>query len=201
MKTKTFYQTNIFWQLLCFIFLAVFVTCCIVGVQLIMGVIDRGIGETIADKFISIVLLILYFLGTVFILRVFIRFEHNNIHLTSEKMYMYDDWNSKKNKIQYYAEVKWEDIVSVDIIWTKKNSKGKLIKSRLISASVVKPYLSIKTKDDEIINFFVMYVSKKDIAKLINAIRVRMSNAGNEINIIEAKEALLKINRKIQIEF
>ena len=64
MKTKTFYQTNIFWQLLCFIFLAVFVTCCIVGVQLIMGVIDRGIGETIADKFISIVLLILYFLVT-----------------------------------------------------------------------------------------------------------------------------------------
>ena len=107
----------------------------------------------------------------------------------------------KKNKIQYYAEVKWEDIVSVDIIWTKKNSKGKLIKSMLISASVVKPYLSVKTKNNEIINFFIMYVSKKDVIRLIGEIRVRMAKAGNEISIIEEKEALLKINRKSQIEF
>jgi len=131
MRKKTFYQTNIFWQLFCFMFL----------VQLIIGIFSNGLGENIADKFVSIILLVLYFTATFLILKMFIRFEHNNIHLTDEKMYMNDDWNNKNNKIQYYSEVKFIDIVSVDIIWTKKNSKGKSIKSRFVSALVEKPYL------------------------------------------------------------
>lgn len=201
MKKKTFYQTNIFWQLFCFMFLVAFVTCFILGVQLIIGIFSNGLGENIADKFVSIILLVLYFTATFLILKMFIRFEHNNIHLTDEKMYMNDDWNNKNNKIQYYSEVKFIDIVSVDIIWTKKNSKGKSIKSRFVSALVEKPYLSIKTKNADIINFFVMYVSKKDVIKLINEIRVRMTNVGNEIDIIKENEALLKINRKKHIKF
>lgn len=201
MRKKTFYQTNIFWQLFCFMFLVAFVTCFILGVQLIIGIFSNGLGENIADKFVSIILLVLYFTATFLILKIFIRFEHNNIHLTDEKMYMNDDWNNKNNKIQYYSEVKFIDIVSVDIIWTKKNSKGKSIKSRFVSALVEKPYLSIKTKNADIINFFVMYVSKKDVIKLINEIRVRMTNVGNEIDIIKENEALLKINRKKHIKF
>ena len=201
MRKKTFYQTNIFWQLFCFMFLVAFVTCFILGVQLIIGIFSNGLGENIADKFVSIILLVLYFTSTFLILKMFIRFEHNNIHLTDEKMYMNDDWNNKNNKIQYYSEVKFIDIVSVDIIWTKKNSKGKSIKSRFVSALVEKPYLSIKTKNADIINFFVMYVSKKDVIKLINEIRVRMTNVGNEIDIIKENEALLKINRKKHIKF
>ncbi len=201
MRKKTFYQTNIFWQLFCFMFLVAFVTCFILGVQLIIGIFSNGLGENIADKFVSIILLVLYFTATFLILKMFIRFEHNNIHLTDEKMYMNDDWNNKNNKIQYYSEVKFIDIVSVDIIWTKKNSKGKSIKSRFVSALVEKPYLSIKTKNADIINFFVMYVSKKDVIKLINEIRVRMTNVGNEIDIIKENEALLKINRKKHIKF
>ena len=201
MRKKTFYQTNIFWQLFCFMFLVAFVTCFIIGVQLIIGFFSNGLGENIADKFVSIILLVLYFTATFLILKMFIRFEHNNIHLTDEKMYMNDDWNNKNNKIQYYSEVKFIDIVSIDIIWTKKNSKGKLIKSRFVSALVEKPYLSIKTKNADIINFFVMYVSKKDVIKLINEIRVRMTNVGNEIDIIKENEALLKINKKKHIKF
>ena len=201
MRKKTFYQTNIFWQLFCFMFLVAFVTCFILGVELIIGIFSNGLGENIADKFVSIILLVLYFTATFLILKMFIRFEHNNIHLTDEKMYMNDDWNNKNNKIQYYSEVKFIDIVSVDIIWTKKNSKGKSIKSRFVSALVEKPYLSIKTKNADIINFFVMYVSKKDVIKLINEIRVRMTNVGNEIDIIKENEALLKINRKKHIKF
>jgi len=46
-----------------------------------------------------------------------------------------------------------------------------------------------------------MYVSKKDVIKLINEIRVRMTNVGNEIDIIKENEALLKINRKKHIKF
>ena len=98
MKKKTFYQTNILWQLFCFMFLAAFITCFIVGVQLIVGIINNGLGADITDKIISIFLLVLYFTATMLILKLFIRFEHNNIHLTNEKIYMNDDWNNKKIK-------------------------------------------------------------------------------------------------------
>ena len=161
MKKKTFYQTNIFWQLFCFMFLATFITCLIVGVKLIIGIVYNGLGENITDKIISVILLILYFTATLLILKLFVRLEHNNIHLTNEKIYMNDDWNNKENKIQYYSEVKFTDIESIDIIWSMKNSKGKLIESMLFSTLVEKPYLSIKTRNGETINFFVMYISKK----------------------------------------
>lgn len=61
MKKKTFYQTNILWQLFCFIFFVTFITCFIVGVQLIIGIINNGLGEDATDIIISIVLLILFF--------------------------------------------------------------------------------------------------------------------------------------------
>lgn len=200
MKKKTFYQTNILWQLFCFMFLAVFITCFIVGVQLIVGIINNGLGVDVTDKIISIFLLVLYFTATFLILKVFVRLEHNNIHFTNEKIYMNDDWNNKKNKIQYYSEVKFTDIDSVDIIWTKKDSKGKTIRSRLVSAFVEKPYLSIKCKNGKVVNFFIMYISKKDVIKIINEIRICMKNVKNDVDIIHEKEALLKLNRKSRID-
>lgn len=200
MKKKTFYQTNIFWQLFCFIFLIGFITCFIVGIQLIIGIINNGLGEKVSDIIISIILLTLYFTATLLILKLFIRFEHNNIHLTNDKIYMNDDWNNKKNKIQYYAEVNFVDIESVDIIWTKRNSKGKLIRSRFVSALVEKPYLSIKNKKHETINFFIMYISKKDVIKIINEIRYRMKNVNNRTAIIRDEEAYFKLNKKCRID-
>ncbi len=198
MKKKTFYQTNIFWQLFCFMFLATFITCLIVGVKLIIGIVYNGLGENITDKIISVILLILYFTATLLILKLFVRLEHNNIHLTNEKIYMNDDWNNKENKIQYYSEVKFTDIESIDIIWSMKNSKGKLIESMLFSTLVEKPYLSIKTRNGETINFFVMYISKKDLIKIINEIRCRMKNVGNKIDIIKDEEVYLKISKKVK---
>lgn len=196
MKKKTFYQTNILWQIFCFMFLVAFITLFIIGLQLIVGIVNNGFGDNAADVVISIMLLILYFTAVFLILKLFIRFEHNNIHFTNEKIYMNDDWNNNKNKIQYYSEVNFADIESVDIIWTNKNSKGKMIKSRLVSALVEKPYLSIKTKKGEIINFFVMYISKKDILKIIDEIKNRMKNVGNYTEIIQKEIAILKLNKR-----
>lgn len=198
MKKKTFYQTNILWQLFCFIILSAFITCFIVGIQLITGIIKNGLGSTETDIIISIILILLYYIAVFLILRVFIRLEHNNIYLTHNKIYMNDDWLNKRGKIQYYSEVSFLDIKSINIIWTKKNSKGKLIKSRLISSFVEKPYLSITNKKGEIINFLVMYIAKKDVIKLINEIGIRMKNVGNNIEIISNDEAFLKINKKIE---
>lgn len=200
MKKKTFYQSNILWQLFCFMFLAVFITCFMLGVQLIIAIIKNGLGVNVDDKIVSVILLILYFTATLLMLKLFIRFEHNNIYLTNEKIYMNDDWNNKKNKIQYYSEVNFVDIESVDIVWSKRNSKGKLIKSKFLASSVEKPYLSIKTKRGETINFFIMYISKKDVIRVIDEISCRMKKVGNSSAMIKVDEAYLKLNKKSYID-
>lgn len=200
MKNKTFYQTNIYWQLLCFVFLAIFVLSLIVGVHSIIEFVNNGFGENTFENIKSIILMVIYSLGVFFWLYAFICVECNNLHFTNEKIYMKKDWGGKLDRIQYYTEIKFVDIESVDIIWTKKNSKGKLIRSRLLSSSVVKPYLSIKNKNGKVFNFFIMHISKKDVIKIINEIRVRMKNVDNDIDIIKEEEALLKINKKIQID-
>lgn len=68
----------------------------------------------------------------------------------------------------------------------------------LFSTLVEKPYLSIKTRNGETINFFVMYISKKDLIKIINEIRCRMKNVGNKIDIIKDEEVYLKISKKVK---
>ncbi len=196
MKKKTIYQSNILWQLLCLVFLAISIIAFVIGIQLIIGAFNKGLGETATDVVVSIIIIACIFFFGFLLLIEFIRLEHNNIHLTSEKIYMNDDWQKKKNKIQFYAEVKFVDIESIDIIWMNKNSQGKPIQSRLVSAIIQKPYLSIMKKNGKVVNFFIMYISKKDIVKLVNEIRRRMHKMGNNIDIIGKDEVLLKLYRK-----
>ena len=201
MKKKTFYQTNILYQLLCFLFLAMSVIGLIVGVELIIGFVKNGLGSTVTNIVKSIFLMILYFSGVFFIaIKPFIQIEHNNIHLTDEKIYMNDDWDNTKSKIQYYSEVKFIDIEAVDIIWTNKNCKGKAINSGAMADYVEKPYLSIKNNKGEVINFFIMYIAKKDVVKMISEIKLRMRMVGNRTPIIKEEDALIKLNKKIYID-
>lgn len=200
MKKKTFYQNNIFWQLICCVPLVISIISFILDVELIIHFINNGLGVDNNDKIISIFNLVILLVGTFMFLMFFIQLEHNNIHLTNDKIYMNDDWNKKTDKIQYYSEVNFIDIEAVDIIWTKKDSKGKIIRSKLMSAYVVKPYLSIKTKDGKVVNFFILYIVKKDVIKIINEIRRRMKNVGNNTEIIDDDEAYSKINKKLYME-
>lgn len=45
-----------------------------------------------------------------------------------------------------------------------------------------------------------MYISKKDVIKIINEIRICMKNVKNDVDIIHEEEALLKLNRKSNID-
>ena len=196
MKKKTFYQTSIFWQVICFVFLAAFVLCSVIWVRVAIDFVESFSDISSNEMIVSAIKLIVSFIAILMVLRVFIRFEHNNIHFTEEKIYINDDWNNERNKIQYYSEVKFVEIEAVDIIWTANNSQGKPIKSHLIASAVKKPYLSIKTKSGEVANFFVMYFSKKSMLKIIDEIRVRMNSVGNYTAIIQEEEAVQKMDRK-----
>ena len=196
---KTFYQTNIFWQLLCFAILAIVVVMVDGGVRIIIQDINQGfrIDEGIVGK---IIVRILYFLSVALFFKEFIRIESINIHLDHEKIFMKDDGLQKKASVQHYAEVRFVDIESVDIIWTEKNSKGKKIDSKLISGSVLKPYLSIKSKSGGTANFFIMYMAKKDVIKLIEEIKKRMCNVGNMANVIEESSIMEKLKRPYMLK-
>lgn len=63
MKKKTFYQTNIFWQLFCFVFLAIFILIFIVTVQCIIAIIKNGFGKTISDIMASVFILAVLVIG------------------------------------------------------------------------------------------------------------------------------------------
>lgn len=205
MRKKTFYQTGIFWQLLCLMMLAISLFLFIFGIIVCIRTINYFVIETAADVIISIIPTTLCLSVAIFFFLEFVRMEHNNIHFTSEKLYINDDWlREKHGKIQYYTEVKFIDIESVDIIWTENNSQGRpmrasvfLHRSCIIPTSVFmpKPYLSITTKEVEKKNFFIMYFPQKSILKIINEIRVRMKIVGNDSNIITDDEALLKLNQ------
>ena len=177
MKKKTYYQTNVFWQLLCCVVLAF-----VIGgiVLVVITLIPCFSGELQQAQLVRAILLaVIYSIGVGLFIKEFIRMEHNNIHLDNEKIYMKDDWSIILEKIQFHTEVKFADISSIDIIYSKNNSRGGRIRSPLPSSRVEKPYLSITTIDNKTYNFFIMYITKKNRKRLIEDIKERMRQAGN----------------------
>lgn len=199
MRRKTFFQTNILWQLLCFAFLLLFLLSAGVGVRLLFGIVSANIGFDISNSIVYALIMFLYFTGVALIFLEFLALERNNIHLDSEKIYMKKDWNTKKNRIQYYSEVRYSDISDIDIIWTNKDSQGKTIRSAMMSSYVEKPYLAITIHNGKTINFFIMYISKKDVVRLVNEIKVRMINVGNATEIPNNEVLLSKLKKKIYL--
>lgn len=200
MKKRIFFQTDVLWQLFCFLLLSFVLIASAIGIQLITGIVHNGWGEGFIDIALTVILVILYFVAVALVLKVFIRLEHNNIFLDADKIYMKDDWCSERDKIQYYAEAFYKDIESIDIIWTKNNSKGGKIKTRLVSALFEKPYLSIRKRNGETANFFIMYFSKRSISKLIDEIRMRMESSGNPASFKNTKELMSKLDKTTKIE-
>ena len=113
-------------------------------------------------------------------------------------MYMHDDRKfNKKDRIQCYAEVKFSDIASIDILWTSKNSKGEFTKA---TKNIASPYLSIKTKENKTANFVVQYITKKNVLKLIREIKARMDHVGNSSENIDEQILARKLKREVYFD-
>lgn len=101
---KTFYQTNLLFQIIALMFFA-----CFVAVQVIVFI---GLSYVISLPHLSlpslaerIVALWIMEAGAFLTFWVFLRLEHNNIHIKGDKIYMNDDWSRRSEKIQFYSEV------------------------------------------------------------------------------------------------
>lgn len=187
---KTYYQTSIFFQIIISIFLAAFIVFQAFAIKIVILIITCIMNNDLKNVGGQFVIFLVFEIAALLVLRVIIRFEHNNIYIRGNKIYMNDDWMPKKEKIQRYAEVYIEDIKSIDIIGTPKK-KRKL--SATISTSVIplRAYIVFETMKGKKVKMFIFYMSKKTIRTMINDIKELMKEYNN-FNPIEDTETLIE---------
>lgn len=187
---KTYYQTSIFFQIIISIFLAAFIVFQAMAIEIVVLIITCIMNNDLKNVGGQFVIFLILEIGALLMLRVIIRFEHNNIYIRDNKIYMNDDWMPKKEKIQRYAEVYIEDIKSIDIIGTPKK-KRKL--SATISTSIIplRAYIVFETMKGKKVKMFIFYMSKKTIRTMINDIKELMKEHNN-FNPIEDTETLIE---------
>ena len=187
---KTYYQTSVFFQIIISIFLAAFIVFQAYAIKIVILIITCIMNNDLKNVGGQFVIFLVFEIAALLVLRVIIRFEHNNIYIRGNKIYMNDDWMPKKEKIQRYAEVYIEDIKSIDIIGTPKK-KRKL--SATISTSVIplRAYIVFETMKGKKVKMFIFYMSKKTIRTMINDIKELMKEHNN-FNPIEDTETLIE---------
>lgn len=187
---KTYYQTSIFFQIIISIFLAAFIVFQAFAIKIVILIITCIMNNDLKNVGGQFVIFLVFEIAALLVLRVIIRFEHNNIYIRGNKIYMNDDWMPKKEKIQRYAEVYIEDIKSIDIIGTPKK-KRKL--SATISTSIIplRAYIVFETMKGKKVKMFIFYMSKKTIRTMINDIKELMKEHNN-FNPIEDTETLIE---------
>lgn len=187
---KTYYQTSIFFQIIISIFLAAFIVFQAMAIEIVVLIITCIMNNDLKNVGGQFVIFLVFEIAALLMLRIIIRFEHNNIYIRGNKIYMNDDWMPKKEKIQRYAEVYIEDIKSIDIIGTPKK-KRKL--SATISTSVIplRAYIVFETMKGKKVKMFIFYMSKKTVRTMINDIKELMKEHNN-FNPIEDTETLIE---------
>ena len=187
---KTYYQTSIFFQIIISIFLTAFIVFQVMAIEIVVLIITCIVNNDLKNVGGQFVIFLILEIGALLMLRIIIRFEHNNIYIRDNKIYMNDDWMPKKEKIQRYAEVYIEDIKSIDIIGTPKK-KRKL--SATISTSVIplRAYIVFETMKGKKVKMIIFYMSKKTIRTMINDIKELMKEHNN-FNPIEDTETLIE---------
>lgn len=187
---KTYYQTSIFFQIIISIFLAAFIVFQAMAIEIVVLIITCIMNNDLKNVGGQFVIFLVFEIAALLMLRIIIRFEHNNIYIRGNKIYMNDDWMPKKEKIQRYAEVYIEDIKSIDIIGTPKK-KRKL--SATISTSIIplRAYIVFETMKGKKVKMFIFYMSKKTIRTMINDIKELMKEHNN-FNPIEDTETLIE---------
>lgn len=187
---KTYYQTSVFFQIIISIFLAAFIVFQACAIKIVILMITCIMNNDLKNVGGQFVIFLVFEIAALLMLRIIIRFEHNNIYIRGNKIYMNDDWMPKKEKIQRYAEVYIEDIKSIDIIGTPKK-KRKL--SATISTSVIplRAYIVFETMKGKKVKMFIFYMSKKTIRTMINDIKELMKEYNN-FNPIEDTETLIE---------
>lgn len=109
-------------------------------------------------------------------------------------MYIHDDCNSQKKKIQYYTSVKYKDIQNINIIFSNRKSNGERTTIDSITGGSEKlPYLEITTKDGEKKLFLILCFTNSRIKKIVIELKHRAYEVGNFIEIDDIDSIMKKM--------
>lgn len=138
---------------------------------------------------IRIIIFLVFEVSAILILKIFLRFEQNNIYIDKNVIYMNDDKKKNNNKIQYATRVQVEEIVDIKIIWSNKDSR---LKSS-ISSSIPIAYISFLLKNGCQKNMMILFMNKSTVKKLINNIKRLMIEYNNKNQIADTELLISKL--------
>lgn len=87
----------------------------------------------------GIIIISIYLIAFIFLLYNLLKILRFTIILNKTNIYIYSDFYSKKNKVQYYTSVPYKDIKSIDIIWSNLNSIGKKVAMKIFLVEIKIP--------------------------------------------------------------
>lgn len=194
MKKKYYLPDNFATVFLCTFLLVLGLLPLYVTAQVIIAIF-KNIGQSsVEDTMIRVVIGIISILPIILLGYKISQYMCYTIVLDKDKIYISDDTNPNKKKIQYYTFVDYISIQNIDIVWSNKKSNGEKSGIHSITGGGANiPYLLIETKNDEKKLFMIMFTSKKTVAKLILELKCRMESKGNKIQTIDIDSIIKKI--------
>ena len=107
-----------------------------------------------------------------------------SFHITFDKVKVSitGDFLPKDDKVQYACAVRYDEIISVNLIYSSNDSRDRKI--RMDTGSMPKTYIEIRT-ENKMYRLCVTYYSKYQIKKIINELKKRCKQVGNNVDILD----------------
>ena len=186
---KIYFQTNIFFQILMLLILSTFFIAQYFAIKILILIFLSILEINLNMLIIRIIIFLVFEVSAILILKIFLRFEQNNIYIDKNVIYMNDDKKKNNNKIQYATRVQVEEIIDIKIIWSKKDSR---LKSS-ISSSIPIAYISFLLKNGCQKNMMILFMNKSTVKKLINNIKRLMIEYNNKNQIADTELLISKL--------
>ena len=202
MKKKTYFQTFIPFQLLeigvmgflsigglCLVFLYAYSYINSEFAAIMRNEVPTAFSDNMKPFYFVVSII-----GTFVCGKYFIGKERLNITVSDQKVSIPSDLVRTSEKIQFKDEVNICDIISISIIMTRNNSKGTFCRQICVNPADFS-YLQIIDNKGEKHNFYIMYMCKRTIRKLINDIKRRIVLVGNSAQIDDTDLIMKNLKR------
>ncbi len=185
MKKKTFIQLHLSM---------IFINCFflfLVSCSIIVRIKYPLMGDYTYKNFNEITTLILWYFSLLIVIWIGIKENHHWIVFKEKEIYVPNDLRLRCNKRQFKVVVRYDDILDISFITSRKNSKGKTIRDE--SSQPFAPshhYLVIQKKNNRKERILLDYYSKKQKIKILEELERRLKYSKNLIDLTKARELL-----------
>ena len=130
--------------------------------------------------------LIVGIFGTIMWLVCSILHSYYRIVVTDTLIYCTEDIaNTKVQRVQFKEEIKYQDIVKINIVGDTTNSKFKRIETFALKSNVIKKYLEFELLDGSKKRIWIDYYTRNQVVKMLGIIlkNIKKINENNNLSI------------------